>query len=100
MGNPYIHAGVASAYIGALVTLITNAPRFEGMDNGMVLAPVIMLSLLVFSVAVMGFLFFYRPLTLILDGKRDAAVGFFLRTVVTFAFITGMLVICLFTVGS
>lgn len=100
MNNPYLNAGVASAYIGTVVLSITHAPRFEGMDNGMVLAPVIMLSVLVFSVALMGFLFFYRPALLLLDGKREVAAGFFLRTLGTFALITGILVTFLLTVGA
>jgi hypothetical protein len=50
-----------------------------------VLFPMIMLSLLVLSVSVMAFLFFYQPVVLLLDGKRDEALAFFLRTVGTFA---------------
>jgi hypothetical protein len=44
-----------------------------------------MLSLLVLSVSVMAFLFFYQPVVLLLDGKREEALAFFLRTVGTFA---------------
>ena len=89
--NPYLNAVLASVYIVAVVTLIS---AFEGgVGEETILIPMGMLSLLVLSVAIMGFLFFYQPLTLVLDGKRADAMNFFLRTLATFAGLTLALLI-------
>lgn len=49
-----------------------------------------MLCLLVLSVALMAFLFFYEPVLLLLDDKRPEAVRFFLGTVAIFAGLTAV----------
>ena len=60
-------------------------------------APIVFLSLLTLSVAVMAFLFFYQPLTLFIDGKKKEAVNLFVKTVGIFAAITMVALILLFT---
>jgi len=50
-----------------------------------------MLSLLVLSVTVMGYLFILVPVQLYIDGAKKEAVSFFLRTVGWFAAITAVL---------
>ncbi|KKT62266.1 MAG: hypothetical protein UW88_C0001G0123 [Candidatus Collierbacteria bacterium GW2011_GWD2_45_10] len=60
-------------------------------------APIVFLSLLTLSVAVMAFLFFYQPLMLFLEGKKKEAVNLFLKTVGIFATITIVALILLFT---
>lgn len=88
MKSPYLNACAASAYIVFIVLFITGgAPSFLEPFEQTPAIPVIMLSLLVFSVALMGYLFFYRPLELFLDGKRQEAAQFFLKTIATFALI-------------
>lgn len=87
--NPYINAALASAYIVIVVFGITSLGEIAGPDSGdTVLAPIAILSLLVLSVAFMAFTFFYRPVALLLDGKREEAVAFFARTLTAFALIT------------
>lgn len=82
--SPYTHALLAIAYILLVASSVTALARAtEGRDNFM--TPVLVLSLLVLSVSVMAFLFFYRPVVLLLDGKRREAVSFFARTVLAFA---------------
>ncbi len=60
-------------------------------------APIIFLSVLTLSVAVMAFLFFYQPLQLFIDGKKKEAVDLFVKTVGIFAGITVMALILLFS---
>lgn len=93
--NPYYHALLALAYIVLLVTIIFNTAGIAGGEQSSVLFPMIMLSLLVLSVSVMAFLFFYQPVVLLLDSKRDEALSFFLRTVGTFA--AGTIVLAILT---
>ncbi len=52
-----------------------------------------MLSLLVLSVSVMAFLFFYQPVIMLLEGKRQEAVTFFFKTVATFAIATALILL-------
>jgi hypothetical protein len=64
------------------ISSIPNKPE----DN--VFMPITMIALLVLSVALMAYLFFYQPVLLLLDGKRAEAVKLFLGTVAIFAGIT------------
>ncbi len=86
MKNPYISALAAISYIGGLMLLLF--PVFEYLDTGgdvEVFAPFIILSLLVLSVSVMAFLFFYQPLLFMLDRKHPEALGYLARVIGTFA---------------
>jgi len=60
-------------------------------------APVVFISLLTLSVAVMAFLFFYQPLLLFIEGKKKDAVNLFVKTVGIFAAITAMFLVLLFS---
>jgi len=64
--NPYINALLAAAYIVFVVLLITYGPAYVRDKPDTVLAPMAMLSLLVFSVALMGYLFFLQPVQMFL----------------------------------
>lgn len=59
-------------------------------------APIVVLSFLTLSVAVMAFLFFYQPLVLFMEGRKKDAVHFFIKTVSIFAVITIVTVMLLF----
>ena len=83
--NPYYNALLALVYIVGVVSLLFLAPKAIGGDQTSILFPMGVLALLVLSVCLMAFLFFYEPITLLLDGHREKAVSFFLRTVGTFA---------------
>jgi hypothetical protein len=89
--NPFLNALAASTYIVVIVSLIFNAEKFLGKSEETVLIPMAMLSLLVLSVALMGYLFFYQPLLLILDGRKKEGVDLFLMTIAVFAGITLLL---------
>lgn len=83
--NPFYNALLAIAYIVGIVSLISLAPHAFASEKDNIFIPMGMLSLLVLSVAVMAYLFFYEPVILLLDGKRDAAVKLFLHTIGIFA---------------
>jgi hypothetical protein len=86
--NPYLNAGAAAAYIALLGLLFQYIGQAKGNTPDTFIAPIAMLSLLVFSVALMGFLFFYRPAILLLENKRKEAVDYFFKTLATFGVIT------------
>ncbi len=79
---------MASGYITGVVSLIFFVPTIIGSQEDNFLMPVGMLSLLVLSVAVMAYLFFYHPVVMLLDGKREEAMRQFLTTLGTFAAVT------------
>ena len=96
--NPYINALLAGLYIVFVVPLITYGPAYVRDKPDPILAPMAMLSLLVFSVALMGYLFFLQPVQMFLEGQKVEAVELFTKTLAAFAVITGIVLIVAFTV--
>lgn len=94
INNPYRNALMATAYIAAVVLAIFYAPNdLDGED--FILIPIGMLSLFVFSVAVMGFLFVYMPVQLLIEGRKEEALRFFVKTLGTFAALTAFIFLAL-----
>jgi hypothetical protein len=85
--NPFINALAATVYISAVATIPFFGKQLFGPGNSF-LIPIAMISLFTLSAAVMGFLFLYQPLLLLLDGHKKNAVKLFLQTVASFAGIT------------
>ncbi len=82
--NPIINALAALLYIGGVASLVFYVPNtFDQVHS--VVVPVAFLSLFVFSAAIMGYIFFYQPLQLYLEGEKKAGVDLFLKTLATFA---------------
>src|SRR3989344_4232410 len=81
--NPFTHAAGAALYIVGIVHLISLF--VDGKVEGTLLIPMVMLSLLVLSALVMGYLFLYEPIMLYLDGKKKESLAFFGKTVAFFA---------------
>lgn len=94
--NPLINALSASAYIILGVTIMTFVTQPLKNKPDTFAAPIVFLSLLTLSVAVMAFLFFYQPLQLFIEGKKKEAVNLFVKTVGIFGAITVMTLILLF----
>lgn len=72
----FIDAGLTALYvssIGFFFFYISKIFAFSKEDT--VFAPILMLSLLVFSVALVGSLIFGRPILWYLDGKKKEAVS-------------------------
>lgn len=86
-----LHAVGALAYIVAIGTLMSNAERWFGKVPE-AFAPVIVLSMLVVSAAVMGMLVFGRPVMLYIDGKKREAVALIAYTVGSLAAFTALLI--------
>jgi len=93
--NPIINAISASAYIILGVTIMTFVTQPLKNKPDTFFAPVVFLSLLTLSVAVMAFLFFYQPLLLFIEGKKKEAVDLFIKTVGIFAGFTAVALILL-----
>jgi len=85
--KPFLNAVAASVYISIVSSFMFYGSKLFPKEDTL-LAPIAMLSLFTLSAAVMGYLFFYQPLMLFLDGNRKKAVDFFLRTVAVFSAIT------------
>ena len=98
MKKPIRHALLAETYIIVVASVIRYTGKtLPGEDSFM--APIAALSLLVLSVAIMGYLFCYEPIVLLLKGERDAALSLFGKTVATFAVITIIVWALLFLYG-
>lgn len=95
--NPILNALSASAYIILVVSIMTFVTQPLRHKPDTFFAPIIFLSVLTLSVAVMAFLFFYQPLQLFIEGKKKEAVNLFVKTVGVFAAITVMALILLFS---
>lgn len=96
--NPYINALLAALYIVFVVLLITYGPAYVRDKPDTILAPMAMLSLLVFSVALMGYLFFLQPVALYVEGQKREAVELFTKTLGAFAVITGTILAVAFAI--
>lgn len=92
--NPLINAGAAAVYIGAVVLFISSLSRFEEPET--LLVPLAMISLLVLSVLVMSYCFFFSPIQMYLDGQKKEAVSLFTKSVAAFASIVAMFLGTLF----
>lgn len=79
--NAALNALGTAAYIALVATFLSNAEHLFGPDEPKaVLIPIAMLSLLVFSAALTGFLVFGRPVIWYLDGLKKEAVSLFAWT--------------------
>ncbi len=95
--NPIINALCASGYILLVVTVMTFISQTQSDKPDTFLAPIVALSMLTLSVAVMGYLFFYQPLVLFIAGKKNEGIELFVKTVAIFAGITLLFLVLLFS---
>jgi uncharacterized membrane protein len=95
MNNPFYNAVLAEGYICLVAFVMFYGQPFVAEEDAVIM-PIAALSLLVLSAAVMGYLFFYTPMTLFLEGRKDTAVQFFLKTVGSFAAMTLAIFTCMF----
>jgi hypothetical protein len=86
--NPLYNAFGAAGYIWIVGILMHYVTAVNHNTPDTFLDPIIVLSLLVFSAAAMAFLFFYRPVVLLLENKRKEAVTYFLQTLGIFGVLT------------
>jgi NADH:ubiquinone oxidoreductase subunit 6 (subunit J) len=86
--NPFLSAVGAVIYIWGITLLFHFLQAVRGDTPDSFIDPIGALSLLVFSVALMAFLFFYQPVMLLIDNKKKEAVTYFLKTLAAFGVIT------------
>ena len=86
--NPFYNAGTALLYIILVVTGISIGGKLAGNSEGNYLIPIGMLSLFVLSAAIMAYIFLYKPIIMLLEGKRKEAIRLFISTIAVFAGIT------------
>ena len=99
--NPIYNALFAISYIVVLVTAVNfTATHLEGVVNESIFLPMTVLAVLVLSVALMGYLFFYQPVLMLLDGKREEGVQLFLKTVGVFAVATALVLLTALIIGT
>jgi|CXWK01.1.fsa_nt_gi hypothetical protein len=91
--NPFYNALLAIAYIVAIVSLMFWGSSLISNDGASILYPIGALSTLTLSVAVMAYLFFYRPVLMLISGERERGVKLFLHTVGVFAGITAIVLL-------
>lgn len=94
--NPFLNALAASGYISLLATAVFTMPEYITDNELGMMAPILFLSLFVFSAALMGYLFVYQPVQLLIDGNKTEATKLFLTTVFSFAGITGAIFLAWF----
>lgn len=98
--KPFYNALFAISYIVVLVTGINlAATNLEGVIQETILVPMGFLATFVLSAALMGYLFFYQPLLMLLDGRREQGVKLFLKTVGAFAVATVFVILTALVVG-
>lgn len=95
--NPYLNAGSALAYISLVALMMNYATKYASSRPDKLLDPIAFLSLFSLSAAVMAFLFFYQPVQLYFDGKKKQALDLFLKTLGSFAVITLILLVVVFS---
>ena len=85
MKKPFLQATGAALYIVIIVFIMQITSHLLQSQDGTFVIPMTVLSLLVLSAAIMGFLFLSEPLYLLVDNRKQEAISFFFKTVGFFA---------------
>ena len=83
--NPFLNSLTAIIYIVCIILLIMYIPQVIGTGKDNILTPMAALSLFVLSAALMGYIFLYQPILMIVEGQKETGVKLFLKTVGIFA---------------
>jgi len=94
--KPIQNGLLASTYILLIASVMNFATRFSDKPDSF-LAPMLFISIFTFSAAVMGYLFVFEPIQLLIAGKKQQAVNFFLQTLGVFGIITVIISIVVFS---
>ena len=88
--NAAVNAILTAIYVAVVASFLFYAPKVFGSSGkpDTVLAPIVMLSLFVFSAALTGTLIFGRPILWYLDGKKKEAISLLAYTLGVFLIIT------------
>lgn len=94
--KPFLNGLLASAYIFVLALVMNIGEKFAYQPDTF-LMPVLFLSLFTLSAAVVGYLFCFESIQLLVVGKKQQAIKYFLQTTGTFAVITVIVLILVFS---
>lgn len=83
--NPILNALLAAGYIGVLVGALSLFVDSEVEHIAPLLLPLLMISLLTLSAALMGGIFFYQPFRMYFDGQKEQAVKLLAQSIGSFA---------------
>ena len=85
-----VNALLTTLYIVLVSSFVFYVPKALGLNNkpDSIMAPIVMLSLLVFSASLVGVLIFGRPVMWYLDGKKKEAMFLLGYTLIVFFVIT------------
>ena len=96
--NPFLNALAAFLYIALVASLMFYGQRIVAPVEDWVIMPIAMISLFTLSAAMMGYIFLSKPFELYSDNKKSEAMNLFVKTLLTFAFITVIIFIILLSV--
>ncbi len=88
MKRAVIDALGTTAYVAGVAYFMFSAGQAKWGTHNTLLIPIVVLMLLVFSVAIVGWLIFGKPVLLYLDGKKKEAVALLGYTLGILAVIT------------
>ena len=94
--NPFINSVSALLYIVIVASVMFFGVNHKESVNS-VIVPITMLSVFTLSAAVMGYIFLYHPIMFYFDGKKKEAINLFLKTLGSFAIITVVALVLLFS---
>jgi hypothetical protein len=97
--NPFLNALSATAYISLVASIMFYGPK-GSIPEPSVMIPIVILSLFVLSAAMMGYFFLYQPVRFLIEGNVKDATKLFLLTVLSFACITGVMVLAWLSLGA
>lgn len=81
------------AYVALVATLMRNAQRIFGNKPDTVFAPILILTLFVFSAAITASLVLGKPILMYLNNEKNEAVRLFLYTLGWLAFVIVLLLV-------
>ena len=90
--NPYINGIAAVAYVWGLGLLINHISSLHHDTPDNITGTITAFSLFIFTGAVLAFLFFYRPVMLLIERRPHEALIFFLKTLGLFGITTIIMV--------
>lgn len=88
---------LTTIYITCVVSFMNFANKIKIEDKNQFLAPIVFLSIFVFSAAITGFLVFGKPAQLYFDNKKKEALTLITYTLASFGITTIFLIILLLT---
>ncbi len=96
MKKPFLYASGAALYIFIIVLVINTVTHTLQNKSDTIIIPMVMLSLFVLSAAIMGFLFLFEPLHLLIENHKKEAIVLFAKIVGFFACFVAVFTILLF----